>query len=143
MLRDNRIRYVQVFGTGWPMNGVILQPTDPSASIQDFLSQIQPMIQHVNSILPKYSHLVPELIIVAPPAHPFATTDKGTVRAKDTLEKFLGDIEDCYATLADGRLATTWEFDGSASSEHDVKTFLRGMVEKVLGHDIPDEGDLF
>ena len=101
------------------MNSVILQPTDPSASIQDFLSQIQPTIQHANGILPKYSCLVPELIIVAPPARLFATTDKGTVRAKDTLDKFLGDIEDCYAMLADGQSATTWEFDGSASSEHD------------------------
>ena len=125
------------------MNGVILQPTDPSAPIHDFLSQIQPTIQHANDILPKYSRLVPELIIVAPPARPFSTTDKGTVRAKDTLDRFLGDIENCYATLADGRSAAAWEFDGSASSERDVKTFLRGVAEKVLGHDVPDEGDLF
>jgi hypothetical protein len=143
LLQDKHILYVQVFGAGRHLNGVILQPANPSLPASDFLSKIQPAIQHANSILPKHSRLVSELIIVAPPNKLFATTDKGTIKTKETLDKFEEEIESGYAALEDGGAGEEWAFEGSVANYSDLKRFVRSAVEGILGHEVPDSGDVF
>jgi hypothetical protein len=134
---------VQVFGAGRPLNGVILQPSDPFQSTTEFLSQIQPTIDHANSVLPRHSRLVPELIIVASQEKPFATTDKGTVKTKETLDRYENEITSGYAALEDGMEGGEWVFNGNVASPHDVKEYLRNAVNGLLGNNVPDTADLF
>jgi hypothetical protein len=124
------------------MNGVVLQPADPSTPIPVFLAEIQPTIAHANTILPKHSRLVPELILVAPPDRPFATTDKGTIKKKETLDKFEREIESAYDKLEDGS-GDEWTFEGSVEEEGDLRRFVRSAVRSVLGEEVPDAADLF
>lgn len=142
LVQDQNIFQVQVFGAGRLFIGVILKPANSSQSIPEFLSQIQPTINHANSILPRYSRLVPELIIVASQDKPFAITDKGTVKAKETLEKYENEISRCYTMLENGR-GRAWTFDGSVTSSHDIRNFLRNVVKGLLDKDVTDTADLF
>ena len=143
LLDDKRIRHIQVFGNGRPLCGVILEPVDASQSASEFLVQIQPTIDNANTILPQHSRLVPELVIVASRDKPFATTDKGTIKTKETLDKYTAEIEKCYETLEGGGDGGAWEFEGNVSSEENLRQFLRTAVEGVLSRDVPDAGDLF
>ncbi|KAF8496036.1 hypothetical protein JB92DRAFT_2991783 [Gautieria morchelliformis] len=143
LLEDRRIHYVQVFGSGRPMNGVILQPRDSSISASEFLSQIQATIEHANALIPKHSRLVRELILVAPADKPFATTDKATVKKKETLDKFQLEIEAAYEIMEEGGNGEDWAFEGSVSNEKDVKRFVRSAIHQVLGEGVPDGEDLF
>ena len=140
LLRDQNISHVQVFGAGRMLNGVILGPSNPLQSTPDFLSQIQPTIDHANSVLPHHSRLVPELIIVAQHDKPFATTDKGTVKAKETLSIFETEITNSYVTLEGGG---EWVFDGSVTNPHDIREFLRKAMKGLLDKDFADTADLF
>ncbi|KAF8461661.1 hypothetical protein JB92DRAFT_3137078 [Gautieria morchelliformis] len=143
LLEDRRIHYVQVFGSGRPMNDVILQPRDSSISASEFLSQIQATIEHANALIPKHSRLVRELILVAPADKPFATTDKATVKKKETLDKFQLEIEAAYEIMEEGGNGEDWAFEGSVSDEKDVKRFVRSTIHQVLGKGVPDGEDLF
>jgi hypothetical protein len=122
------------------MNGVIIQPANTSVPIPEFRAQIQPTIDHANKTLPKHSVLVPELIVVATPDRPLATTDKGTVKKKETLDRFEQDIESAYEAVEEGG---EWAFEGSVTEMDDVKKFVRSAVKSVLGAEVPDEGDVF
>ncbi|KAF8492941.1 male sterility protein-domain-containing protein [Gautieria morchelliformis] len=143
LLADKRILYVQIFGAGRPMNGIVLQPRDNSISASDFLSQIQPTIEHTNTIIPKHSRLVRELIIVAPSDKPFALTDKSTVRKKETLDRFQVEIEAAYKILDEGGNGDDWAFEGSVTDENDLKKFVRSAINQVLGEGVADDEDLF
>lgn len=125
------------------MNGVLLQRRDTSITVSDFLSQIQPIIDHANSVLPKHSRLIRELILVAPLDKPFATTDKGTVRRKETLDRFQQEIDIAYDMLEEGGSGEDWAFEGSVSNETDLKGFVRSTIQQVLGANVPDDEDLF
>jgi hypothetical protein len=96
LLQDKRILYVQVFGAKHPMNSVIIQPVHPSVMTSELLTQIQPSIDYAHEILLQHFRLLPELITVATPDRPVATTDKGTVKSKETLERFEQEIESAY-----------------------------------------------
>jgi hypothetical protein len=125
------------------MNGVVLQPRGSSVSTSEFLSQIQPTIDHANDLLPKHSRLVRELILVAPGDKPFATTDKATVKRKETLDKFQLEIEAAYEIIEEGGTGEDWAFEGSVSDEKDVKRFVRSAIQQVLGKGVPDDEDMF
>ncbi|KAF8525682.1 male sterility protein-domain-containing protein [Gautieria morchelliformis] len=143
LLADKRILYVQVFGAGCPMNGIVLQPRDNSISASDFLSQIQPTIEHANTIIPKHSRLVRELIIVAPSDKPFAISDKSTVKKKETLDRFQVEIEAAYKILDEGGGGEDWAFEGNVTDEKDLKRFVRSAIYQVLGEGVADDEDLF
>jgi hypothetical protein len=125
------------------MNGVILQRRDNSISASEFLSQIQPTIEHANDLIPKHSRLVRELILVAPADKPFATTDKATVKKKETLDRFQPEIEAAYEIMEEGGNGEDWTFEGSVTNEKDVKRFVRSAVQQVLGKRVPDDEDMF
>jgi hypothetical protein len=125
------------------LNGIILQPRDNSISASDFLSQIQPTIEHANTIIPKHSRLVRELIIVAPSDKPFALSDKSTVRKKETLDRFQVEIEAAYKILEEGDGGEEWVFEGNVTDEKDLKKFLRSAIYQVLGEGVADDEDLF
>jgi hypothetical protein len=133
---------VQVFGAGRLLNGVLLQPSDPSQPTSDFLSQIQPTIKNANSILPRHSRLVPELVIAASQEKPFATTDKATVKAKETLDRYADEITSGYALLEEGG-EREWLFSGVVTNSDDVRAFLKTTVTELLERDVPDTADLF
>lgn len=142
LLQNKHIRYVQVFGVGRPLNGVILQPSDLSQSASEFLSLIEPTINNANTTLPLHSRLVSELIIVASQNKPFAITDKSTVKTQETLDRYADEITRRYAMLEEGQEGT-WVFNGSVANLHDVKEFLRTTVRALLDTDVPDTADLF
>ncbi|KAF8512516.1 hypothetical protein JB92DRAFT_3096781 [Gautieria morchelliformis] len=143
LLADKRILYVQVFGAGRPMNGIVLQPRDNAVSASDFLSQVQPTIEHANTIIPKHSRLVRELIIVAPSDKPFALTDKSTVKKKETLDRFQEEIVAAYMILDEGGGGEDWAFEGSVTDEKDLRRFVRSAIYQVLGAGVADDDDLF
>lgn len=131
-----------MFGAGRLLNGVILKPSNPLQPTPEFLSLIQPTIDHANSILPRHSRLVPELIIIAPHDKPFATTDKGTVKTKETLDRFENEITSRYTNLEEGK-GEEWAFDGSITNPDDVRNYLRKAVKTLLNRDVADTADLF
>lgn len=131
-----------VFGAGRPLNGVILQPSDLFQSTSEFLSAIQSTIDNANATLPRHSRLVPELIIVASHDKPFSTTDKATVKTKDTLDRYADEIKNAYTVLEEGREGE-WSFSGTVTNPQDVKEFLRKTVQTLLGTNVPDTADLF
>jgi len=140
LLRDKSMLLVRVFGTSRPMNGVIIQPAATSVPIPEFIAQIRPSIEYTNTILPKHSVLLPELLIVATLNRPLATTDEGIVKKKETLDRFEQDIESAYKAVENGG---KWTFEGSVTEMDNFKKFVRSAVKSVLGAEVPDEGDVF
>jgi hypothetical protein len=124
------------------MNGVVIQPADSSVPPSEFVAQIHPTIVHANSILPKHSRLLPELIIIAGPDRPFAMTEKGTFK-KETLDLFLDEIQSAYDALERNGEGMEWKFTGSIGEKNDTKIFVQSAVLSVLGKEISDDADFF
>ncbi|KIJ54518.1 hypothetical protein M422DRAFT_63832 [Sphaerobolus stellatus SS14] len=152
LVKHPSIQYALVFGAGKPLNGVLVQPTKTSIVLDEFLNEIQETITYVNTIIPKHSRLVPELIIFASPNKPFHVTDKGTVRRVQTLDLYKDEIAKAYGTLetgfeTDGVGAAEWRFEGDANSTEDIRTYIRETILNVMGEKAPsnlsDSRDLF
>jgi len=102
----------------------------------EFLKEISPIISHTNTIIPSHSRLIPELIIVASPDKPFATTDKGTVRKGETLKLYEKEVENAYRTLENGvdhsRTIVEWPFKGEFTDVDAVREFVKDVIRTVL-----------
>jgi hypothetical protein len=98
----------------------------------------------MNKVVPTHSRLVRELVLVEDPALPFAQTDKGTVRAKVTLEMYKDKIEAAYNKLEQTIGSTDLVFPSILGKE-DVSQFLSDVVKSLIpDHVVNDpDADLF
>ncbi|KZS94473.1 hypothetical protein SISNIDRAFT_453395 [Sistotremastrum niveocremeum HHB9708] len=141
LLSDPNIEHVIVFGQGKIQNGILLNPGRGMADPVSYLEQIWPSIEGLNKEIPKHSRVVRELVVVANPSRPFVKTDKGTVRAAETLALYQEDIERAYRTLEDDR-PPRWTLPASYNLES-IQEFLHCVLEEVLGRSIAKSDDFF
>ncbi|KAF9007177.1 hypothetical protein BDQ17DRAFT_1351557 [Cyathus striatus] len=132
LLEDPLITGVVVFGSGKPLNGILLRPsaTGLAMSQEAFIQAIWPTIERTNSIIPNHSRILRQMILVADASKPLAHTDKGTIRQKESLSLYEKEIEECYEN-----------FENASSGPQinmDSLTFC-----KVAGKDVPDDADFF
>ena len=97
--KNRKIGRVVVFGAGRSRNGVLISPAAPIANATDYLNEIWPTVEHMNTMVPNHSRVVKELVLVEDPQIPFATTDKGTVKETITLGLYANVIDKAYEGL--------------------------------------------
>ncbi|KAF8588600.1 acetyl-CoA synthetase-like protein [Ramaria rubella] len=111
LLQDPRIHHVLVFGTSRPLNGVLIQLHDDAPNPHSHPNATTPLppplftpseLAALNTRLPLWSRLVPELVLVAPPGRRFAVSDKRTVKRGETLAMWGEEIEEAYGRLGKG-----------------------------------------
>ncbi|EMD36404.1 hypothetical protein CERSUDRAFT_84555 [Gelatoporia subvermispora B] len=134
------VKYAIVFGEGRFQNGVIIQPSTSSWTYDAFMTSLRPIIEHVNSVIPKHSRLVKDLILIAPPWKPFILSDKATVRRHETLNQYEAEVEDAYAKLESGA-------GGEPLPESDdnegTLAYIHKLVTRLVGKDVSHNADLF
>ncbi|KAF9459280.1 hypothetical protein BDZ94DRAFT_1284465 [Collybia nuda] len=140
-LEDPQIEEVVVFGTGKPLNGVLLKTSTPVSLEQkgSFVDALRPRIEFINSQVPHHSRLIRQMIIIADSNKPFVSTDKGTVRTKDTLSLYASEIDTAYASMDQ----VVEEMQGDISSQ-DIPQFVKDTIQRVTSREpFSDDADLF
>ncbi|KAF8878947.1 putative aminoadipate reductase [Infundibulicybe gibba] len=95
-----------VFGREHDQPGILIEPTPESqidvASDQrlaNFRNRIWNVIEEANKVVPAFSRIFKELILVASKEKPLPRTGKGTVMRKAALKLYHREIEHLYATI--------------------------------------------
>ncbi|KZT25854.1 acetyl-CoA synthetase-like protein [Neolentinus lepideus HHB14362 ss-1] len=140
ILLDDRIARVIVYGSGKPYNGVVLQLSPAVETSKISIDDIWPTIEHANSLIPRHSRLIRNMIIIADVHKPFVLSDKGTVRKVETLALYEDEIIASYDrpdryTMASGDLGTF--------SHNDVRNYMRECIAIIKGEELSDDQDLF
>ncbi|TFY79278.1 hypothetical protein EWM64_g4730 [Hericium alpestre] len=140
LLEDTRISQLLVFGAGRFLLGVIVVPTHWKQNQGHFVEDIWPTVEKINSTVPTYMRLLRGMVLVASPSKPFATTDKNSVKSKETLALYADEIESAYLNLG-----TVAFCEGPAQTFHhaDVLPFIRGIVRQVIGRELSDDANFF
>lgn len=152
LLKDENIEFVVLFGEGKQQNGALIQPSESYlASVKGlnfstndeklihFRQAIAPSLAAANEISPAHSFIFPELVLIVDT--PFQLTGKGTVRRRHTLNEYSELVEKVYAEV---ERSTLPEVLGPDSwTIHNTLDFVTGVMEKVLGHTVPPNEDIF
>ncbi|KAF9441936.1 acetyl-CoA synthetase-like protein [Macrolepiota fuliginosa MF-IS2] len=143
LMDDPLINGVVIFGTGRPLNGVLIckDPSAENLSAEEFIIAIRPTIERVNTIIPNHSRIIKQMLIVAD-AHnkPFMRTDKNTIKAKATLELYKGEIDAAYDSLeAEAESEAVQDINGP----EEIVEYVRGVVSKVAERPFGDNDDFF
>jgi hypothetical protein len=144
LMDDTLISGVVVFGSGRPLNGILVRQdpsTSPFPSSSDFIDAIWPTVEHVNTIVPNHSRVIRQMVILADvKTKPFVQSDKGSIKTKDTLALYKDEIDAAYEAL---------EAESGAQAVKDIETpeQIEGYVKEVVGivakRPLGDEDDFF
>ncbi|EIW76918.1 acetyl-CoA synthetase-like protein [Coniophora puteana RWD-64-598 SS2] len=144
LLADPNIARVLVFGVSRPFNGVLLEPS-PSApsSGPDFLARIAPTLRTLNSTVPTHSRILDGMALVTSPDRPFALSDKGSIKVKETLGQYEEDIKGAYEAILHGGLKRADWRNVELKTEEDVLSLVRRIVRDIVRVEYEDEDDFF
>lgn len=136
-MRTNDVAHVLVFGEGRPLNGLLVSPKTTYSDRAEFLRNIWPAVAHMNKIVPTHSRVVRDLIIIEDPLTPFALTDKGTVKAKATLNLYSEKITKVYENLSSSisDVSTPSDTDHSAVMSYLDRLLRSYTPDAKLDHD--------
>lgn len=144
LLDDPLIDGIIVFGTGRPLNGILVRqdpktPLFPSKSA--FIDAIWSSIEYLNTIIPQHSRIIREMIVVADSeTKPFVLSDKGSIKTKDTITLYQDEIDTAYTAL---------EVEVNEETVKDIETpqqmhqYVRAVLSKVAKRFIGDTDDFF
>ncbi|OCH87211.1 acetyl-CoA synthetase-like protein [Obba rivulosa] len=138
--QSSLVQHAIVFGEGRFQNGIIVQPSGASWSPEKFLEAVWPTVVHANTVIPKHSRLVKELVLVADPNKKFVLSDKATVRRQETLRLYELEIEQAYDRLEQG---TSTHVLPAADDDEGALAYIRRVVGELLGKDVQDDANLF
>lgn len=80
------------------------------------------------------------MVLIADGNKPFASTDKGTVRTKDTLSLYAAEIDAAYLAMEH----SADEMRDDPSGQLDIQQFVKDMVQRVTSKQVvSDDVDLF
>ncbi|KAJ7855599.1 hypothetical protein B0H14DRAFT_3645801 [Mycena olivaceomarginata] len=119
-----------MFGRERNQVGVLVEPTE------------QPVIEAANENAPAFSRIYKEMVLLTHPERPMVRTHKGTVTKKSTLTLYEREIEELYAAVDAGDVASNVEPPMSWASK-DLEPWLRTHASQIAERDIDGRRDLF
>jgi len=144
LLDDPLIDGIVVFGTGRPLNGILVRqdpktPRFPSKSA--FVDAIWPSIEYLNTIIPQHSRIIRQMVIVADSeTKPFALSDKSSIKTKDTITLYQDEIDAAYTALevevGEGTVT-------GIETPEQIHQYVRDVLNKVAKRPIEDSDDFF
>ncbi|TFK32068.1 hypothetical protein BDQ12DRAFT_693080 [Crucibulum laeve] len=139
---DPSISAVVVFGSAKPLNGVLLLPSAHCLDMdaEEYLDSIWATIERTNALIPKHSRILQQMVIVATREKPFILSDKGSIRAKETLSAYDTEINDAYR-----RFDTTpanLKAQAPATLEESLE-LVRNIVHCIAGRQLEDDQNIF
>ncbi|KAH9911161.1 uncharacterized protein B0H18DRAFT_945218, partial [Fomitopsis serialis] len=146
--QDLHVAASVMFGRGRLQTGLLVEPKaeysfDPADEnkLAEFRNRIWPTVERINAYAPQHSRLFKEMILVAKQSKPFAYTAKHTVRRGVVLKAYEDEINALYDTVdasaqVEVALPKQWHLD-------EATDFVRSVVKKVMGREVPDDDDLF
>ncbi|KAF9445030.1 hypothetical protein P691DRAFT_806313 [Macrolepiota fuliginosa MF-IS2] len=143
MMDDPLITGVVVFGSGRPLNGVLIRKESSAQNIssEKFINAIWPTIEHVNMIVPNHSRIIRQMVIIADTQRkPFAETDKNSIRAKATLDLYRQEIDAVYDAL---EAEVESEAVKDINSPKGVLEYVRAVVSNTAQRPLGDDDDFF
>lgn len=143
MQADLNIARVVVFGNGRFLPGVILEPAVAVAAsdASEFIDVIWPTVERLNSLVPKHSRLLREMILIQNPSKLFVLTEKHSIKNKETLALYAEEIDLAYANLEGGSTVAVplpIRFDYET-----VVVFVEAVVTKISGLKLARDANLF
>ncbi|GAW00066.1 acetyl- synthetase-like protein [Lentinula edodes] len=147
LLQDPLIARVVVFGSGRFLNGVLLSSSpnlgyDSSSDPERYLDQIWNTIVNANEVLPQHSALVRQLVLVEKTEKPFIMSDKGTVRAVETLSQYEEDINAAYGRLEEGEGALEVELPDEGTPDT-FKAYIKKLLVAISISVPSEDADFF
>ncbi|KDQ07667.1 hypothetical protein BOTBODRAFT_166803 [Botryobasidium botryosum FD-172 SS1] len=142
------VKKAVVFGRGKMQNGVLIEPTsgngiDPTdvEALSSFRNAIWESVEGANTVAPSHSRIFKEMILVTSPSKPMAYTDKGSLKKQISINLYSAEIEALYVAVED---SSQTDIEPPASWAYtDTLIFVRKVVNKVLGHVLQDDDDIF
>ncbi|KAF5353278.1 hypothetical protein D9756_008134 [Leucocoprinus leucothites] len=144
LMDDPFINGVVVFGTGRPLNGILIRQdpkTSPFPSQSAFIDAIWPTIEHLNTIVPNHSRVIRQMVVVADSEKkPFIQSDKGSIKNKETIALYKDEIDAAYASL---EAESGEEVVKDIDTPEQIEGYIRDVVSKVAKRPIGDSDDFF
>ncbi|KAF8506283.1 male sterility protein-domain-containing protein [Hysterangium stoloniferum] len=141
--QDDRIGQIVIFGAARPLNGVIISPAKRSTDDFDpdkFRESIWETVEMANTIIPKHSRLIRQMVLIEKPSKPFVTSDKGSVKTRDTRALYEDEINAAYDSLKGGYETQTSLLE---VDEMHVRGTLRDIIWNICGEPLDDNMDIF
>ncbi|QRV95210.1 AMP binding enzyme [Ceratobasidium sp. AG-Ba] len=150
ILKSPLIQFAVMFGREKSQTGVLIDLTPDAretyanegrARVVDL---IWPYVEQANSLGPTHARLAADTIVFTTNSRPVPRTAKGTISRSSALKAYAEEIENMYAALE-----TTGDHMQDMGSPScwkicsEVEAWIKTCVQKVLGHQIHVEVDLF
>ncbi|KAF9070459.1 hypothetical protein BDP27DRAFT_612156 [Rhodocollybia butyracea] len=139
---------VLMFGRQRDQPGVLLEPS-AEAQIDDvsdqsqmtsFRNKIWPVIEEGNKLLPAFSKIYKEMILITSPNKPLPRAGKGTILRKAALKEYEKEIDQIYETVESNagtvEPPTNWELSM-------VQDWLTTQVEELCHNSVNESDDIF
>lgn len=127
-----------VFGTGKPILGLLLIPSEASKdkTKQDIVNAIWPAIEKAHSVVPAYARISKDMITILSIGTKYPQTDKGTVIRQAFYRQFEREIEEAYEEDTNAATLTLAEPELRDFLLHEVVATLKCDDETELGDDV-------
>ncbi|KIK55489.1 hypothetical protein GYMLUDRAFT_99487 [Collybiopsis luxurians FD-317 M1] len=139
---------VIMFGRQRDQPGVLLEPSvdyqvdvKNEAEVVQFRDKIWPVIEEANKLMPAFSRVYKEMILIASPSKPLPRAGKGTVLRKEVYEQYKQEIDQIYnaveSTLGDHiEPPSDWE-------PSTVQRWLKIQIEDLCHTPVDVSKDIF
>ncbi|KAF5392669.1 hypothetical protein D9757_000930 [Collybiopsis confluens] len=145
--RSPMVTGVVMFGRQRDQPGVLLElsaenqvdPTD-KALAGTFRNKIWPLIEEANAIMPAFSRVYKEMILIASPSKPLPRAAKGTIMRQQAFNVYAKEIDEIYDSV---QTHTDFIQPPSKWEISDVETWLKGQIEELCRNTVERTDDIF
>ncbi|KAF9070475.1 putative aminoadipate reductase [Rhodocollybia butyracea] len=141
------LKGVIMFGRERDQPGVLIEPSpesqvdvDDQAQVTSFRNKIWPVIEEGNKILPGFSKIFKEMILITSSTRPLPRAGKGTVMRKAALRDYVKEIDQIYEIVE----SNTSSVDPPSNWESTtVQEWLATQVEDLCHNSVSNFDDIF
>lgn len=131
-----------IVGQGHPQPCLILEPKDPSQTLEHLVDAIWPTIEKANAQAPGQARVTRDMILVSIPSKPFVRSAKGTVVRKTTGDQYKEEIAELFSRDISRNLEHITL--SSPDNQQAANKFVSEVVASVfVGHRPQPNDDLF
>ncbi|KAF9060301.1 acetyl-CoA synthetase-like protein [Rhodocollybia butyracea] len=141
------LRGVIMFGRERDQPGVLIEPSpenqvdiDDEAQVSTFRNKVWPVIEEGNKLLPAFSRIYKEMILVTSHTKPLPRAGKGTVLRKAALKEYEREIDQIYEIVESNTSSveppTNWETTT-------LQEWLTTQVESLCHNSVGISDDIF
>ncbi|KAE9392236.1 putative aminoadipate reductase [Gymnopus androsaceus JB14] len=147
VIKSPLITGVVMFGRQRDQPGVLLEPSsgnevdiNDQAQVSGFRNKIWPIIEEANRLVPAFSRIYKEMILIASSTKPLPRTPKGTVMRKAAYKEYEKEIDQIYEAVESNASASSGPLTWDLSA---VQQWLTAEVKDLCYNSVDLSDDIF